>query len=288
MIVKTKKRTKINVHASSLPRHQDCPRSWAANNLKEVGEHWELAPRGIGSLIGDLCHNGTARMLIDKQLKGSWDWQIAFTEQVTELDRLLKGSITWDATTKERGVAIKQVERMLFEVNRGLIPHAKVHAVETLMKADYSDFIRLIGKVDLIELDKELGYSIPDHKFGKHLGVYQAQLGAYKMLLEAQPEVNERELAVVNLLLNWIQRVSLKSTQPKVIQISYSLVACENAARKQLDMIEQEVKDFDASGDPWAFNANPSSKTCTQGGCRAWGTKWCDQWIDLDDKETDQ
>lgn len=274
------------VHASSLPTHQDCPRRWAAAHVKEVGEAYELAPKGIGSILGDRAHAGAARMLLAKQLNGSWDWQQAAEEQIEELRQIIRTSaITWDKLTREPGVAEKQLLNLLFEFNRGVMPTANAHLVELEMRAKWSEFIRIVGKMDYIEkIDRS--WSIGDHKFSSMLSPYHSQLGCYSILLQAQPFFIEQEGEIKDLILNWIKRVGVRAkVQPEVVQIGYDLEACENAAGKQLDEIEKEVKEYRATGNPWAFNANPNSKFCTKASCRAFGTKWCDQWIDLGEDE---
>ena len=284
---KTKDPNKIIVHASSLPKHQDCPRSWAATPIKEVGERYELAPQGIGSVLGDRAHAGAARMLLAKQLNGTWDYEQALEEQVEELKEILRSAaITWDKTTKEPGVAIEQLASLLFEFHRGVMPTANAALVEMRMKAAWSADLTLTGQMDNIERDGNL-FKIFDHKFSSMLSPYHAQLGCYKLLLEAQPWYQAEEGEVQELILNWIQRVSIraKKGQPQVIQIAYSVDAAESAARKQLEEIERSVKEYRATGDPWAFNARPSSKFCTKKTCRAFGTGFCDQWIDLDPEE---
>lgn len=286
MLKKTKKESKtFKVQASSLPTHQDCPRRWAARAVKEVGESFELAPRGIGALIGERCHAGAARMLLAKQLQGEWNFNSAYEEQVEELKKNLKNEIIWDSTTKNSGVAIKQLEKMLFEFNRSIMPGARPQFIEMKERARWSEYIWLVGQSDYIEI-KGVKWAIEDQKFSSTLSSYHSQFGCYKTIHEAQDIVGADE-EVDTLILNWIPRVGEKTPQPPVLRLAYNVDACINASERQLEIIEPSVKKYFATGDPWCFNANANSKYCGRSTCEAWGTKWCDQWIELDkDKET--
>lgn len=279
-----KKPKSLILRPSGLPTHQDCPRKWAAHTLAEVGEQYELAPKGIGAIIGDRCHAGAARMMEQKRKTGRWHVKEAVEEQLVELKKTIKSApVLWDKVTRELGVAEVQIERMLWEFSRGVMPDAQPEHIELSMRCKISEGIVLSGQADYIEVHPG-GVFIDDYKFGGQLSPHQAQLGAYLLLFESQPAFEGLEVTRLQLL--HIKRVGIRAkVQPKVHAIPYSLEACWKAAQKQIDEIEREVALFKATGDPWSFNANPSSKLCTKTTCRAWGTAFCDQWTNIGDDD---
>lgn len=285
------KTKKLKVSASTLPRHQDCPRAWAAHNLKEVGEKHELRSEGIGALVGKLCHSGGEAMLRAKRDQGEWDVQITTEQQIDALATIIRTTeIEWDRTTRDKDAAIKQIRSLLWEFHRSIMPSANPAFIEEELAMTWSPTMKVVGKPDYWEVFDGNKIRLPDHKFSSVLSPYQSQNGTYTLLIEAQQFAIDAGMEVVETGLNWLPRVSFaksNAVQPKAEFIPYPVQACVNAAEHNLDAIDREVQLYRETGNPWSFNASPSSKLCGKKTCRAWGTQWCDQWVKTKNDEED-
>lgn len=275
---------------SSLPEFQSCQRRWAARYVQEVEAEYELRPQGIGSIIGDRCHEGAAKMRHQKHEWGGCEQEAIIDEQVGKLYDIQKTSkIAWDKVTRTIEVGERQIRALLETYSLQRLPEANPKFIEMAMKAKWSDFLILTGTSDDIELWQE-GWAIFDDKFGSHLSFYNSQFGGYHILLEAQPDLVTEEYPIFRVAQNWFQRVGVDrhgrlKAQPDMLSFDYNIDACYNAAEHQLDEIERTVTNFYQTHNPWSFNANNRDILCTKKTCRAWGTTWCDQWIKLEDDD---
>jgi hypothetical protein len=84
-------------------------------------------------------------------------------------------------------------------------------------------------------------------------------------------------------IIDYVKRVAVTQPQPDPVAIARNIAAAESAASNIMRTIARDMRVFlhgDAErrispGDPWAFQANPSSILCSAKWCPAHGTSFC-------------
>ena len=264
------------IRASSLPGYPDCPRRWAARQLRTeietAGYRLRTTGTSIAAAIGTGVHGGAAYLLKEKMLgRKPFDAEDEAVDVFREA--IHDGEILMDEkTAPTKNDAEKQVTRMLAAFERGVLPAVNPIMVEERLQAIRGN-ITLSGQGDNL---CEEPNALRDLKTGARAGMHRPQLGAYSLLYRSHGRQVHRAIV------DFIPRVSLRQAQPEVISTEYDASRCETAALRVLDHIERDMKLFREGdgkaflpGDPWAFAANPSSMLCSERWCPAFGSDFC-------------
>ena len=124
----------------------------------------------------------------------------------------------------------------------------------------------LVGHLDAREVGR-----IRDLKSGTTRRANQAQYGGYAILATLNG------IPVGEIVEDYIQRVKVDAPQPPPELHQYTLTTATTAAKTIIKGIIREFQDFSATGEPWAFPANPMSMMCKDKFCPAWGTDFCQE-----------
>lgn len=276
----------FRVHCSTLTTWVDCPRRWAARQLKEAREicagarpelKAEREAQLIGAVFGSACHVGAAAMLEDMRDLGKVRYNRARDLALDYWREACAATpLTVDATTKTPSDGDKQINKTLGAFCVGYAQDARAELIEQPLEHDMGTFT-LAGKPDAVMSD----WYIDDHKFSSQPHPYQAQGGGYIILVAK----NFPTAAIPGMRLIHTRRVGLAAPQPDPLVTTYDFDACLDSAWHQLEAIKRALREWDSTKKVWAFNANPNSKFCTQKTCSAWGTPFCDQWTTKTEEE---
>jgi hypothetical protein len=271
----------VIIRASALTWYPDCNRRGAAQILRAeilaAGFSLRRPPRGIGAAIGSAVHAGAEMALLMKAKTGdlpSAQMMIDFAG-VTLLEALNRTEIAFDDATPNRIDAGKQVISMTRAYHRVVAPTINPILVEERLEAEIAPGIILSGKPDTVA--REPG-AIRDTKTGaRTAGTHAPQLGAYSLLSRAH------DLDIERASIDFIKRVPVRKPQPDPVSKLVPIAQAETAATNIIRHIEGDLKTFREGdrerrilpGDPWAFQANPSSMLCSPKYCPAFGTEFC-------------
>ena len=147
--------------------------------------------------------------------------------------------------------------------------------VEERLEAEVSPGLILSGQPDVVAREP---HKVRDLKTGARAGASHApQIGGYSLLARTHG------FDIAEAAIDFVQRVNPAKPQPdpnsKVIAISQAETAAANIIRH----IEGDLRTFREGdearhilpGDPWAFQANPSSVLCSPKYCPAFSTEFC-------------
>jgi hypothetical protein len=275
------------IRASSLSRHADCPRRWAAQNIRREVEAADFKLRRLMRGIGALA--GTATAVIAK---------VALTEKAktgalppldTALDAgrdqltadLQDGEIAFDRVTINRREAMRQVGSMGGMYHRTIAPKLTPVLVERRLEAEVEPNLILSGQADVIAHEP---HGLRDLKTGQRPPAAFVQLGAYALLARSN------RLDVETAAIDFIRRVPVTKPQPDPVTYQANIGYAEVAAVSILKHIATELRTFREGdperrivpGDPWAFPANPSSTLCGEKWCPCYGVTgphaFCHEW----------
>ena len=273
------KSTKIFARASALTGWPDCPRRGASRlfsrEIKEAGFDLRQTPRGIAAPVGTSVHAGAALTLREKMATGKLaPLSTVLDCAVDGLHAEITGGVLWDKDTPGLGVAEKQVIKMATAYQTHIAPGIEPLTVEEKLEAETEFGVVLTGQSDVLARDAG---GLRDLKTGKRNYSHAPQLGAYSLL------VKSNGLAVDAAFIDFVQRVGITKPQPEPISTKYDLAQAETAALSILRHIHASLEVFrhgdpkrgTLPGDPWAFEANPSSMLCGDKYCPAWGTPFC-------------
>jgi hypothetical protein len=265
------------VRSSSLPDFPDCPRRWAARQLKdELLAHNYLVrsiPTGVAAIIGTAVHKGAAVTMEEKVRHGAIaPVSVAVDAAIDELRSELRLGVAYDDDTTREDDAVQQARRMTMAFHSDIAPKLNPILVEARLEAVARRDLMISGQADQIAQEPD---SIDDLKTGKFRGNYKPQYGSYALLRRtyATPPERIREI--------FIPRHTLRRPQDPPQIHEHSVAECESAADNIITHIHDSLETFRrgrgriAPGDPWAFVANPNSKLCSPRFCPAWGTRWC-------------
>ncbi|MFT4118733.1 MAG: PD-(D/E)XK nuclease family protein [Bradyrhizobium sp.] len=259
-----------NIRCSMLPSYSDCARRAAAKQYRTeiVAAGYELneLEPAVGAALGTSVHSGAAMLLQEKKDTGEVLGEDEATEfAVSQFADNIRDGATWDETTPNVATAHFQIRRLVASY-ADLARQVEPALIEYPMRVDAGDGFELTGTLDLVTRPRQLR----DLKSGALARPYQAQLGAYSLLLKSN-KVNVSEA-----LIDWLPRAPKTQPQPGVETQQFSVSTCERAAHATIQFIKRDLSRFRSTGDPWSFAANPMSMVCTRRYCPAHGTKFCD------------
>ena len=166
------------IRASSLPGYPDCPRRWAARQLRTeieaAGYRLRTTGTSITAAIGTGVHGGAAAGLRNKmsgrRLECPSDVAIeALHGAIADVEVLMD-----EATAPTKRIAEQQVARMLAAFERGVLPWVAPIMVEERLQAIRGD-ITLSGQGDNL---CEEPNALRDLKTGARASTHGPQLGA--------------------------------------------------------------------------------------------------------------
>lgn len=252
-----------------LPSYADCARRAAAKqypkDIESAGfELRELEP-SVGAAFGTSVHSAAAMLLQAKKDRGevgSEEDATAFA--ISEFTENTREGAVWDDTTPNANTAHFQIRRVVGSY-ADLARRVEPALIEHPMRADAGDDFELTGTLDLVTRPRELR----DLKSGALARPYQAQLGAYSLLLKSN------KVIVSKTLIDWLPRAPKTKPQPDVETQGYEVDTCERAAFASVKAIKRDVIEFRRTGDAFAFQANPMSLMCSDKFCPAHSTPFC-------------
>lgn len=262
------------IRASSVPNYPDCPLRWAAEHLRgeveTMGYELRRLPRHVGAANGTAVHKAGAHLLTGKMETGELEDADAAIEIGIESLRSQAGEaeILWDGTTPEMNTAEQQILRQVVVYRNDVAPGLEPVTVEQSYEAEIKPGFVVRGHPDvLVPMD------LHDLKTGKTTRNHAGQLGTYALLARSAGEKADRAY------IDFIQRVSLKTRQPRPEREEYDVAHAEQHAYRVIQRIVRDVEAFRETGDlQGAFLANPSSFLCSDRYCPAWGTQACSAW----------
>lgn len=258
-----------NIRCSMLPSYGDCARRCAAKQyeaeVKAAGFTLRELEPSVGAALGTAVHSAAALLLQSKKDHGEVGSETDATDfAVNEFMEKTRDGAVWDETTPNPNTAAFQIRRLVASYGE-LARRVDPALIEFPLRADAGDDFELTGTIDL--LTKQL--ALRDLKSGALARPYQAQLGAYSLLLKSS------KVAVRDTLIDWLPRAGKTKPQPPVETQRYEVGTCERAAHATIKLIKRDVIEFRRTGDPYAFQANPMSMMCTERFCSAHGTAFC-------------
>ena len=258
----------FTIRASSTSTWPDCPRRGAARIIphlvRAAGFDLRETLQTIGASVGTATHAAVAHTMAQKALSGTLANETE-TEQcgIESLSNSVGNSVRWDATSPDLNTAEKQVLRQYRTYRLNLAEKIQPRAVERRITVTTKNGNQLSGQPDIVDT------GIRDTKTGVIHRVPLAQLGAYSLLTRSEGET------VSTLVEDYIQRVPVGKEQPAPATFEYDVGLAERAAARVIAEIETCAANFERSGDPLEFMANPMSMLCSEKWCPAWGTGWC-------------
>jgi hypothetical protein len=270
------------IRCSALSAYPDCNRRGAARlfraEITAAGFRLRSTPHGIGAAIGSAVHKAAEYTLAEKAHSGELPRESAATDAArdTLAEELARGEIGYDNTTHTRADALRQVIGMSRTYHRVVAPQVEPIIVEERLEAEISPGLILSGQPDVVAREP---HKIRDLKTGARAasGSHAPQIGGYSLLARTHG------LDIVEAGIDFIQRVGANKPQPDPTSKAVAVALAETAASNILKHIAADLETFrhgDAErrilpGDPWAFQANPSSILCSPKYCSAFGTSFC-------------
>lgn len=254
-----------------LPGYSDCARRGAARQFRkqinDAGFELRDTRPSAGALLGDANHLSAAELLrgraheniisiarINDAIEMGWE---LFKEK-------MRDGVEWDDTTKNSFDAGKQLEKMVHSVV-GVCQTMRPAQIEYKLEALLANGALLTGHLDVRE---EFG-TIWDFKTGKRKPTPWAQLGGYAY------SAIKNNLPASQVGMIYIPRVPASKDQPAVIIEKIEVTEAISSARSALHYLFEHLQKFTATGNPWAFPANPMSLMCSATYCPAHGTPFC-------------
>lgn len=272
--------TAIIIRASSLPGFGDCPRRWAARHLysdvTDAGFALRSVPTGAASVVGTAVHAGAAEALTEKMTRGTLAPLSQATDRAIESLRAAEDEdeILWtDRDIKDVNDAERHIIAMTGVYHESVAPGIRPASVETRLDAMVCDGVVLSGQADVVEEDG----TVRDLKTtSMTTGSWGPQVGGYARLARSYGTMVES--AAIDII-----RRGTTRRAPDASTLIPDVRACEVANQRIIEAVLSARSVFlsgDSSrslpaGDPWAFAANPQSKTCGPKYCPAWGTEFC-------------
>ncbi|MEO5368511.1 MAG: PD-(D/E)XK nuclease family protein [Magnetococcus sp. DMHC-1] len=256
----------MKIRASMLPGYADCARRASASQwrkmVNDAGFRLRRTLPTVGATVGTAVHKGAAILL---KSAGTLKVDDALSEVVTAFREEIREGVTWDDTTPETRTAEQQIIRML-RVYAHAMATEQVTRIESEFEGDLGNGRILSGHPDLVTVTN----TIRDIKTGKVSRPHHAQLGAYAILVENQ------EIPVAGLAVDFLKRVPLNKPQPEIVSKSYAVRSSMRIAWALINQIIRDMDLFIKTGDSACFTANPMSMMCNEKFCPAFGTKWCE------------
>jgi hypothetical protein len=272
------------IRPSSLTTFNDCPRRWAARNLRdEVAAAGYTASRSIamnaGAAVGSGVHAAVAYTLGQKIATGGAsigtdaDAEEAGIVEVRE--RVEKEGFDADKATPDLNTAERQIRRMSRAYRRSDAVAETPLQSEERLEAVIADGIALSGQVDALMVG-DPDQTVRDLKTGTSRRANGVQYGAYALIWRAH---GHRPQLLVE---DYLRRVPLAHEQPMPEPHRIDVQTAMLEAWETIDAIARAVAEFrrraaDPNGRPpnMAFRSNPGSSLCSARWCPAWGTDFC-------------
>jgi hypothetical protein len=262
----------IKIHASMLSGYFDCPRRAATRIIKSdiVSAGYVLnAPAvGIGAAVGRGCHTVAAhlaRVKMSGEMPGAPDLSAGVEQGIIEYRDEIKGGVEYDGITAGNNEAERQIQIIGAAVLYDIMPLVNPVSVEPAELSARVNDMEFVGHWDVENPD-----GIDDYKTGAKLRPAHAQMGGYSLLRATHKKQRAEKLRVF-----YLPRVSPKKSFPGAQVIVYAPSVCEKAAVSTINHIQNDIKNYQKTGSPWAFPANPNSMICSKKYCTAYGTEWC-------------
>lgn len=252
-----------------LPSADDClKRTFAKQFPDMVGERGyqlrKLQP-SVGAAVGTAVHAAAEHLLRGKQETGELPpIDEAIAPAAAKFREEIAPGAEWDDTTPNLQVAEFQIRR-LTEAYLPIAQQVNPAGIELALLAKVAAGWELSGHIDLYTREQR----VDDLKTGAVRRPYQAQVGAYALLLEA----NGHPVSSVGV--TWIPRGKKTKPQPPAECETYDLDTSKRAAFAAITRFRQSAESFIESGDPFSLPANPMSLMCSRRYCGAWGTPFC-------------
>lgn len=223
---------------------------------------------GIGAAVGTGVHAGACYQLEVKMKTGEiGDLKESIEVGIVTLRDETKDGTTYDATTGNMNDAERQIGILVNAYREQVAPGIMPAGLEIQRAASLNNIVEVSGRTDVETIEGDLG----DTKTGSRLQHYGAQLGGYSLLRRSNGAAQPR-LAFID----YLPRVPVKKAFPGACRFFYDVNTCESQAFGVIKGIVAAVKNFEKTGDPWAFGANPMSAMCSDKYCPAYGTQFCD------------
>ena len=290
-------RTNTIVRASSTSDWPDCNRRGATKLLRKeiiaAGHNLRELPPGIGSAVGTSVHKAASVMLDEKAKSGELPPASVATDAAVETMREhIAPGILFDKSTIDAQEAEAQVLRMVAVYRRDVAPDIQPLIVEERLEARVpwsTQGLILSGQADVIA--REPG-KVRDLKTGTKKRNHNPQIGSYSLLARSTG------IDVTAAGIDFIPRVHITNrtkvqSQPGALIETHNVAIAETAAANVIKHIDMSIKTFREGdeargilpGDPWAFQANPSSMLCSPKYCPAFGTTFCREHAQTQDEE---
>lgn len=257
----------ITIRPSSLTSYADCARRTIARSMsalpRDAGFTLRQVDSSIGANVGTGTHTAVAHFLTEKMRTGSLGSASAAEDAgIASLHEEAAKGVAYDATTPDLSTGERQVRRQADAYRRLVAPKVEPVMVEERLEAAFGPFL-ISGQVD-VATD-----GVRDLKTGKNHTIHMPQLGAYSLLLKAHGQSS------AFIIEDYVPRGSLAKPQGDPISTPYDAALTENVAKKTILRMARDVQEFQQSGDPLVFAANPGSMLCSERLCPAWGTSFC-------------
>lgn len=263
------------VRGSSLPTFADCEGRWAVDNIPALRKQYGGEGRqGVGSIFGTLAHKAGANLMTIKAETGLIaNWEPEAAKVQAEFVELISKGVRFDGVTGSRDAALIQLQRVIREFHYSVLPTARPEFIEQpfAFRIDGAEWLEVHCHPDLIELD---GY-IHDYKFSSKEAWYFGQAGTYIRAYESETGRKAK-----GFIIDWIRRCGESAPQADCRSKPYLREACLDSSGHMLQRMIHALKKYEDTRRPWSFGFNPNSKYCEKKICKAWGTDFCNQWID--------
>jgi len=260
----------IEIHCSTLPGYNDCPRRCAPRICRDLiessgGKHPREERRRIYTAVGNGCHRG-ASTLATRKISEAPKIEEGHVAAIEKLRSDAAFGIEYDDTTRNMATAEKQVLRMVSMWFGDVLPELSPERVEFSLAGKLPDDFMIVGSFDLRNVDA----SLYDWKFGSVWRSCKAQLGGYSLISKSNFCAESTRLVGCH-----IQRADIKKPQPSTTRVEYDVASAEGMALEICQIIMRDVKAFQRNGNPACFPANPMSVLCTPKFCDSYNTEWC-------------
>lgn len=283
--------TTVTIRTSSLPGFCDCMRRQAARTFRwfitDAGFTLRTTPRGVSSSLGTAVHAGVAHALTGRlhgeniSIGDAGEAALEkFEAEMSGLDddgnESEYGIPEYDKTTAGKDIAVRQIRALVFQYMTEVFPAlGAIIAVEQSFRASLPRVknqqfdMEFTGHVDIVE-----GNRIRDIKTGRNGTGYQAQLGGYALLMQANRYEGDTG-PIETVVIDHLPRKNPDKPHPGCTVYEYQVEPCKQEARAVIVTVQEAFTRFMVTRDEHSFPANPSSILCSDKWCPAWGTDFC-------------
>jgi hypothetical protein len=221
-------------------------------------------PASIGATLGTGAHAG-AQFIMDTKIDSDTIPPVSqsIDASIEQFREEIQDGVQFDDSTPNLNEAEKQISRIVSIYSNEVAPRLQPKFTEKKRAAKVADLYQLEGRLDLETVD----LCLRDLKTGARTPVCEAQFGGYSLLKKTEDGVSF-QTAVMD-------HIPRKTRGAPWIQHVYDPIKCEKIASEMIQHITGNIDDFLATGNEWAFMANPMSMMCSDRYCPAWGTNFC-------------